>query len=224
MIKPTVTELHHSGKYALVESFNVDQMGEFLAREAGLPVINDSESLKYQSRRGKFWVLIIVSILIGGYAGYYISDSGNESTSMQVISLLKRAFLSIPFLLLIVLPLHEGIHALFFRLIGAKEVGFGYSLKSVMVYAYAHRFVMTLKENALVAIMPFAIITPLLLWMVVIFPEWATFWLFTLLFHTFGSLGDFIMVRYYLRRRHQQFFTYDDIIQKRSYFFTKIHS
>lgn len=224
MAKPTVTELHHSGKYALVESFNVDEMGKFLAREAGLPDINDSQSLKFQSRSVKFWVLILASIIIGGYAGYYISDTGHATATFQVTSVIKKAFLSIPFLLLIVLPIHEGIHALFFRLIGAKEVGFGYSLKSVMVYAYAHRFVMTLKENALVAIMPFAIITPLLACMVVLFPEWAGFWLFTLLFHTFGSVGDFIMVRYFLRRRHQPFFTYDDIIQKRSYFFTKIRN
>lgn len=224
MAKPSITELHHSGKYALVESFNVDDMGEFLAREAGLPVVSDSQSLKYQSRKGRFWFWVILSVLIGGYVGYYISTTGNSTPTFQVVGFLKKAFLSIPFLLLIILPLHEGIHALFFKIIGARDIGFGYSLKGMMVYAYTHRFVMTLKENAMVAIMPFLIITPLLVGMAILFPNWSSFWLFTLFFHTFGCMGDFIMVRYFLRRRHQRFYTYDDIIQKRSYFFSKIHN
>lgn len=224
MIKPSVTELHHSGKYALVESFNVDEMSEFLAREAGFPVIKDSRTLKHQSKKGRFWLLVVLSVLIGGYAGYYIGVSGKNTAAVHLIDILKKAFLSVPFLLLVVLPLHEGIHAAFFRILGARDVGFGYSLKGMMVYAYAHRFVMTLKENAFVAIMPFLIITPLLILMAALFPEWSGFWLFTLLFHTFGCLGDFILVRYFIRRRHQRFFTYDDIIQKRSYFFSGIHS
>ena len=41
-MKPTIQDLHESGQYRLVESFKIDDMTQFLARELGMVPANKS--------------------------------------------------------------------------------------------------------------------------------------------------------------------------------------
>jgi hypothetical protein len=218
MPRPSLESLHNSGKYQFVESFTIDEMPQFLAREAGFNAQSTPEGQPAKKTAPK-WLLIAGLFIFGAAFGILIGSLIKSSSSESMVPLGWQLVMGFAGLFLIGLPLHEGIHALVFKILGARQVGFGYSKKGLMVYAYAQRFVMTLWENALVAAMPFLLITCLLVGLLVCIPDLKAAWIIVLLLHTLGCMGDFILIGYAWKNRKQNRYTYDDLDEKRTYFF-----
>lgn len=218
MIRPEVEALHRSGEYQFVESFTIDEMTQFLAREAG---VQTNESGKLAKNKAGFWFLVLGMGLFGGAIGWLIGSASKNSSEIQWLGAGWQLGLGVLAFFIIVLPLHEFIHAAFFKFLGAAKVGFGYSAKGLMVYAYAQRFVMQLRENALVAAMPFVLITTLLVILLLFVPQLQFVWLLILIFHTLGCMGDFILIKHAWKNRRKNMFTYDDLEEKRTYFFVR---
>ncbi len=123
----------------------------------------------------------------------------------------------------VLLPIHEFIHGLAFKRIGALKVGYGYSLKSLIVYAYSQNFLTTTREVAFVAVMPFLIITAGLVTGWILLPAYPVFWGFSLVIHTLGCVGDFVLINYHRKNRHRTIYTYDDVENERkTYFFEEV--
>jgi hypothetical protein len=218
MPRPTVHNLHESGHYHLVESFTIDEMAQFLIREAGMKTHTTARA---RAKKSSGFLLTIVLLGIGAGFGYLVSPAFGVIGSGQALAPGWQLLLAMVAFFVFWLPLHEAIHALFFKLLGAPSVGFGYTPKGMMVYAYSQRFVMTLRENAFVAAMPFVIITLLLILLLLLVPELSFAWGFTLVVHTLGCIGDFILIRHAWKNRHRAMYTYDDLNEKRTYFFEK---
>ncbi len=219
-MKPTIEQLHTSPNYELIESFHIDEMGQFLMRELGMkPPEKTNEKSKLTLKKLLF---LLVFVVIGGAVGWGIGKfiPKSEGGLDTVFSQFSLAFLSF---FAVLLPIHEGIHALVFKALGAKKVGFGWSTKSMIVYAYAQKFAMTLRENSWVAAMPFIVITVSLAVLWYLFPQWQVFWGMSLFLHTTACIGDFILIQYYLKNKKHLIYTYDDIEgEKRSYFFREV--
>ncbi|WP_373511516.1 DUF3267 domain-containing protein [Persicitalea sp.] len=218
MTRPNVDTLRNSGEYQLVESFAIDEMTQFLAREAGLQADNSGKLAK---NKAGFWFLMLGMGLFGGAIGWLIGAAFKDSVDQQWLGAGWQLGLGVLAFFVIVLPLHEMIHAIFFKFLGAPKVGFGYSAKGLMVYAYSQKFVMQLRENALVAAMPFLLITSLLVALLVFVPQLQFVWLIILIFHTLGCMGDFILIKHAWTNRRKNMLTYDDLEEKRTYFFVK---
>ncbi|GHB54324.1 DUF3267 domain-containing protein [Persicitalea jodogahamensis] len=218
MTRPTVDTLHRSDEYQLVESFTIDEMTVFLAREAGLQATSGG---KPNQKTAGFWFLMIGLGCFGGAIGWLIGSAVRNSVNNQLMAPGWQLGLGVLAFFVLLLPLHELIHAAFFKLLGASKIGFGYSVKGLMVYAYAQQFVMELRENAIVAAMPFLIITSLLAGLLAFVPQLQYLWLLLLIFHTLGCIGDFILVKHAWTNRHRNMVTYDDLEEKRTYFFVK---
>lgn len=209
MKKPSIDELHNPNHFSLVESFKIDEMMAFLMKELGA----NSTKLK----TGNKVMRIVLIGMVGAVLGYFIGKQIGK------FKLDPWQFLeAFGLLIFVLLPIHEGIHGLVFKILGAEKVGFGWTPKTLMVYAYAQKFVMSLKENAIVAVMPFLVITLALLIAFFALPEYKTLIVSTFVLHTYGCLGDFILINYYFKYRHKQMFTYDDIDEAGvTYFFEK---
>lgn len=220
MSRPSIQSLHNSEEYSFVESFTIDEMPQFLAREAGFktqPAMADQPAKRVASK----WIVIGILLILGGVVGSLMGSLAKSDAPEPLLHLGWQLVIGVVGLFLIVLPIHEIIHALFFKLLGAKNVGFGYSKKGLMVYAYAQRFVMTLRENALVAAMPFLLITLLISVCWVLVPGLKVIWIVILLFHTLGCMGDFILILHAWKNRKEAMYTYDDLSEKRTYFFER---
>ena len=219
MTKPTIEQLHHSGAYELIESLHVDDMSKFLMREMGMkqPKPGEKPKMNWKSILGLL-AFMVISGLVGYQIGKNIALYGSQSYNLYNLGIQFGSAFGCMFLVL--LPVHEGIHALVLRQIGAAKVGFGWSWKSLIVYAYAQKFVMTLRENAYVAVMPFVVISVALIvgWLVA--PQYFLFWGFSLFLHTTACIGDFILIRLYYKNKLETRYIYDDIEgEKMSYFF-----
>ncbi|GAB3904977.1 hypothetical protein GCM10028803_35180 [Larkinella knui] len=212
MKKPGISEFGESDRFHLVESFSIDDMKQFLLRELGLtpPVEKKPFRLTVKS-------VLVFGIMagLGGIVGFFLAKNAGTISWWHFPVAIGGLFL--------LMPIHEGIHALVFKALGAPDVGFGYSIKSLIIYAYAQRFVMSLRENALVAVMPFLVITTGLVSAWVIWPSLGLIWGTILLFHTLGCLGDYVLVRYAVKNRHRMMYTYDDLDERKSYFYERTH-
>lgn len=119
---------------------------------------------------------------------------------------------------LLLLPIHEGIHGLAYKLYGAKDVRYGIVWRQGVAYAVAHRFVIDGRRFMWVALAPFLIINAMLLIAAAILPEHRLLLLSVLAWHTIGTAGDFALLNYFWLHRDRQIYTWDDADTKASHF------
>lgn len=125
-------------------------------------------------------------------------------------------------LVIVILPLHEALHALAYRMAGARDVRWNYSWKMAAVWVIAHRFVAGRGAFLFVALAPFVVINALLIARAMSSPRFAVYLLFVLLWHLHGCAGDWSMVNFVWLHRRRGFWTYDDAILGRSFFYGRV--
>ena len=122
-------------------------------------------------------------------------------------------------LFVVIMPLHELLHALGYRLVGARDIRWDYSMRMLAVWVIAHRFVAGTRAFLIVALAPFVVLNSLLIAGAVVFPQFAVLLLFVLLWHLHGSAGDWALLNFVWLHRERGFWTYDDAAAGKSYFF-----
>jgi hypothetical protein len=120
----------------------------------------------------------------------------------------------------VVLPLHEGLHAIAYRLAGARNIRWKIIWRYLAAYVVAERFVATRGVFHFVALAPFVVITPLAIGLAVAFPTWSVLWLTVLLWHTAGVSGDWALLNYYWLHRDREIYTWDE--DGKSFFFARV--
>lgn len=123
---------------------------------------------------------------------------------------------------LLLIPTHEGIHALAYRIVGAKKTSFDANWRQFYFMAIADKFVANRREFQIVALAPFVLITLgfMLPSFVLSLPWRFGIWALVLTHASFCA-GDFGLLSYFAFRRHWDLATYDDKANKISYFFGK---
>lgn len=134
-----------------------------------------------------------------------------------------RAFLefgiAVVALFVVILPLHEALHALAYRVTGARDIRWDYSLRILAVWVIAHRFVVSTRAFLFVALAPFVVLNGLLVAGALALPRYAVLLLFVLLLHLHGCAGDWSLLNFVWLHRERGFWTYDDAERGKSYFF-----
>ncbi len=122
----------------------------------------------------------------------------------------------------VLIPLHELIHGLGYKLVGAKVVSYHADWRKLTFYAAADGFVASSREFCGVALAPFTILNAgLLLGYGLAEPPVAWVCLGALLLHTGGCAGDFALVNFCYRHRRQALVTYDDVRAAKSFFYAR---
>jgi hypothetical protein len=188
----------------------IDKAGEFFMSALGLG--------GKDNKKNKFLLPLIMLVMgmMGGYVGILIA---RQSQNMQEVgnSGLQMAYAIIAFFPLIVV--HELLHAVAYKYYGAPKVGFGASLKAMIVYAYAQNFPTNMRQLKWIALLPFIVITAVLLLALYIFPYYKALIIMLLLIHTLACIGDFALVKYAIQ--NPEHITWDDIEDKKEMYFYK---
>lgn len=120
----------------------------------------------------------------------------------------------------LLLPMHEFIHGLTYKSVGAEKVSYKGSLKQMMIYALADQFVASRKEFIKVAIMPFVAITGMIvIAMFFVTPKYDVALFIALFFHTGGCYGDFAFLSFFHEHRDKGLVTYDDAVKENTLFY-----
>lgn len=146
----------------------------------------------------------------------------SPSDNPQIITGLGAGLAVIPLLLI---PLHEGLHLIPFRLAGARDIRMGADLRQGIVYVTAHRFVAGRKLFTGVALTPFVIITAGFLIAMALCPPWWQWVLsMSLMVHTTMCAGDAALLGFMGSFKNRSVCTWDDADRKEAYFYASIKS
>lgn len=122
----------------------------------------------------------------------------------------------------VLIPLHEFIHALAFRSLGATKIFYGANWKKLYFFAGADWFVLGARGFYRVAFAPcLSIGLVLLTSSLFASPFLQISLLATALLHTGMSAGDFALVAWFEKHKDQQPLTFDDHDGGMSYFYVK---
>ncbi len=164
-----------------------------------------------------FWSLCIIFL---GYAAYIRI---NIAGYFPLKNILLHSFLGFIVFPLLLIPLHELLHLIPFKLTGAKNIRIGMDLRQYMFYVTAHRHVVSSGQFRWIAYTPFAIITLCLLLLILFVPGlWKWSLSLVLLIHATMCAGDFAMMNFFRINRKKKLYTWDDAEKKIAYFYEEI--
>ncbi len=123
---------------------------------------------------------------------------------------------------ILVIPPHELLHGLAYRILGARKIKFGVDLQQFIFYVTADRFSISKGELAFLAMTPFVLINLVLILITALWaPQITMLSASLLLSHNIMCIGDFAMISYACSHKGE-LFTYDDTEKKLSYFFERL--
>jgi len=189
------------------------QMLVVLGHEEITPFVGE-----YYWKRRNWLVLSHYLITLLCLLAWIVAGISQDTSLIQWILVFIAAMVAF----IILVPFHEGIHGIIYRLLGAKDIRFSISLKEFYAYAIANQFVANRRELTWVALAPFMILNGALIAASIALPAIRFFLLGVLLIHVAGTSGDWAILNYFWINRDKNVYTYDDANEQKSYFFQKI--
>lgn len=121
--------------------------------------------------------------------------------------------------------LHELLHALAYKYVGAKKVSFGMKLKKFLFYVQADDQVFNYKQLKIVALTPMIVVGVISLIGMAFFFNQPLFYFFLSIFalHSFCCAGDLGMLCFFQNRPNEEIVTFDRKSEGKTYFYRKNH-
>lgn len=204
----TSNKLHDNAAFEQVLVLEHDAMIAFIQKELAQPHPLIRQFVQFN------WLFTLGSLVYAGWQLYH----GILPPGPMILHFFLGIMLSMTLLILV----HEGIHGLVYRLVGAPSVQFGGSFRKMYFYAVADHHVLKSRQFRWVALAPFVLI--LLVGMVLVLlvaPIFQWVLLGLILVHNWNCIGDFVMLGYLERFYPAEVYTYDDVEAGKSYFFTE---
>lgn len=197
----TPEDLRNEIRYELLDTLRFDEIGPFVSEY-------------YQKRRTPLiYAHIAFSVIfVALWVGVIFADGTGWADALMMWGLGLAGFL-------LLLPVHEALHGLAYRLLGATDIRYGINWRKLYAYALAHRFVANTRQFTWVALTPFLVINTFLLFLAALIPEYRAVLLTVLVWHTMGTSGDFALLNYFRLHGSRMLYTYDDADIKTSYFY-----
>ncbi|WP_109487007.1 DUF3267 domain-containing protein [Occallatibacter savannae] len=142
-------------------------------------------------------------------------------TSVPVLEAFSTVCLGMVLGFVVLLPIHEHIHGLAYRLCGANVVRVKYNLRRITALCEAPGAVVSGGHFVFVCLAPLFVLNPLLALPLLFLVKWKAIALVggALLLHTGACSGDIGLVNFVWQHRGQRLFTYDDGELQRAFFF-----
>ncbi len=207
MENPSIEELRNSDKYELIAQLNHQQIKEFVINQ-----LSESGAIIKV-----YMIYQVVMILIGFF--FFTRSIVLAFQSYTEPLYYSLAALVFSFSLLIII--HELLHGIALKIIGAKKVNFGGYLKKFIFYAEADQFVINRKQFAFIALTPlFAVKLITLIGIIFLFNHSVFYFLiFVMSAHSLFCAGDIGLLSVFYKTRDSEIFTFDVKEEKSSYFY-----
>jgi hypothetical protein len=204
----TTDKLSSSSEYKLVRQLHHDEIIDFLMQQL--------KQLRWPMAFFYGFNIMLIALIISFTAGNIAQSYINWSAYFLYL------LLGLICGMVLVIPVHEILHGIAYKLIGATKVKYGADLKQMLFYASAPGFVAGKRGFYLVALTPFAIINLLFLAGIIyghIPLQWGS--LVAFFTHSTMCIGDFAMINYMASFHGKEVYTFDDKTERTSYFYIK---
>ncbi len=206
--KPGIEQLQDDKTYCLVKSLKHDEIVEFVTGELKKlrwPIVT-------------FYIFNSVLLLL--ITAVTAANVFYELMPWRVH--LTGLFAGTAAGILLVIPFHEGLHGLAYRIAGARKIRYGMDLRQMLFYASAPGFVAGRNDFMVVAFLPFTVINLFFIAIIITgqqFMQWTS--LVALFMHSTMCIGDFAMINFMARFSGKDIYTYDDPGSETSYFYIR---
>lgn len=209
MTKPTIDQLQNSGDYELIAKINHHEIKEFVV-----------DQLTGKGKIIRAYMIYQFLMILSGmiFLGRSVILAFDNNLIPLYISLATLVF---SFSILIVI--HELLHGIALKVVGAKKIRFGAYLKKFTFYAEADRFVLNRKQFALVALAPLLIIQAITLLGILLFLNQPIlyFWMILMSTHSLFCAGDIGLLSLFYKHENSEVYTFDVKAEKTSYYYKK---
>jgi len=201
--KPTPEELQESGDYEKLQDLDHNEMVPFLL-----------ENLKNQNPINAFFkhgTMLLIALILFVWIGRWNTTLFFAGLGVGLI-----------FTFTVGLILHELLHLMVYKILGAKKTRLKTLWDQGAVAAVADQFVVSEKEFYWLAFTPYAVLTTAGL--IALFTT--TGWVFYgvscfLILHATACIGDFSLAGYMYENRDREIYTFDDVENDKSYFYVE---
>lgn len=203
MEKPTPEELENSEKFKKLQDLDHNEMVPFLL-----------ENLKNNNPINAFFkhgTMLLIALILFMCIGRWNSTLFFAGLGVGLI-----------FTFTVGLILHEVLHLLVYKILGAKKTRLKALWDQGAVAAVADQFVVSEKEFYWLAFTPYAVLTTAGLIALFMTTGWVFYAVsFFLVLHATACIGDFSLAGYMYENRNREIYTFDDVDNDRSYFYVK---
>lgn len=209
MSRLKLEDLQQNPDYELLADLEHQQVKQFILEQLS-PLIR---LMKYYS----FYQVLMVLLLLAQF-GYSVA----KALTGETVYLKEMAWaLLFSFTLLVVL--HEGIHAVAYRLFGVKKLRAGAIWQKFIFYVAADRQVVDYKTFRVVAFAPLLVVkAACLLAIILIWPGLGAWFAATVMFiHSLFCAGDMALLAFYQKNGGHKLYSFDDLQQGKTYFYLK---
>lgn len=202
----SIAELHNPEAFELVDTVSHDAIAQWVKPHIfvwrTIPVV--------------YWVLNL--------AGGILVWESWERTSLSAMDGFSIFSLGVTVGFLLLLPVHEQLHAWAYRRQGAQRVEVRYLWKQMTALCVAPGEVLSGRAFAPVCVTPLIVINTVLLGVWLLLPHGALALAVAgaLLLHTGAASGDIAFLQYVVSQGRDEVFTYDDADAPVTYFFKRV--
>jgi len=205
---PDVEKLRSDPAYQLVNTLRFQEMVPFVLCQI--------------KKRGLFsWLYFTVNLVI--LALILISSiKGLAEQTMTWKKVMAHTVSGIFAGSILIIPIHELLHGLAYRILGARKIIFGADLEQMIFFVTASCYPVSGKQVHLLTMTPFIIINLItIVATLYLFPGGILFSAFFLLSHNIMCIGDFA-ISGYVASFKGKVYTFDEPEKKISYFYREV--
>ncbi|NQU51468.1 MAG: DUF3267 domain-containing protein [Bacteroidetes bacterium] len=212
MANPTIKELQNKEQFELIAQLNHQQIKEFVIQQ----LLGGGKLVRI------FMIYQVVMILLG----IFFLTRSIVQTFQGYSEPFYYSLAAILFCFSLLIVIHELLHGVALKLIGAKQINFGGYLKKFIFYAEADQFVINRKQFAFIALTPLIVVKLLTLIGVLLFLNSPViyFLIFVMSTHSLFCAGDIGLLSIFYKYRESEIYTYDVKAEKTSYYFMRKHN
>ena len=206
----TYEELINNLDYEKLDCFSHKNIKHVVMKEMG-------DGGSWSSISNIYQIIGLIAILYGSVRAFLPFFKHGEFDNL--VGLAGGVLFSVTFLIV----LHEIIHAIAYKLIGAKKLSFGMRLRKFLFFVLADRQVFCFQQFRKVALAPVVIIGLLCITGMIFTFNQPIFYFFLSIFgiHSLFSGGDFGLLSYFENRKGREILTFDVKEEGKTYFYVK---
>lgn len=212
MSNPSINQLRNSEEYELIAQLNHKQIKEFVINQL-------SEGGRMIKTYMIYQVLMIVVGILFFTRSIVIAFQGSMLPLYYSISAMIFCFS-------ILIIIHELLHGIALKLVGAKRVRYGAYLKKFIFYAEADQFVINRKQFGFVALTPLVAVKLIILFAIVFLFNHPIFYflIFVMSAHSLFCAGDIGLLSIFYKYEDLEIYTFDVKAEKTSYYYKRVEN
>lgn len=177
---------------------------------------------KNKEHKSYFLTLYFIFFILPISIFSFLLTKGIISGEITVVKSLLYCLLGVLSVLLFA-PIHELLHALAYKLIGANNISYFANLKKFYLATVSDKNVLNVKEFKIVALLPFVFVLVFALFLSTQVDTYGMLWLLSFVFtHNMFCGGDFSFLNYMEVNKHKGIVTFDDKEKGKTYFYIKV--